>query len=294
MQLKEFTINHDLNELTQHRTTNLPLACYETTIIKNINGHIPLHWHEELQFILVVKGIAIFQVNDIKIEVAQGSGLFINSGTLHMAEEKPGTNCTYICLNVAPSFMLNQELYLSHIMPYINSSNLPFIYIDSHQNWGKEVLHSITVIKSFIDNQSIHFEIDLSIQLATIWKNIILNPFPSKANEMNLIKQQRLKQMLHWIQTNYNQKIELEEIAKAGQLSRSECCRYFKTFLKTTPLNYVINYRIEKSLLLLHQTELNITQIAYEVGFNSTSYFIEKFKKAMDSTPLTYRKSFHT
>ncbi len=73
-------------------------------------------------------------------------------------------------------------------------------------------------------------------------------------------------------------------------MSRSECCRYFKRMLNTTPLNYVIDYRIQKSLVLLQQTESNVTEVAYKVGFNSTSYFIERFRKLKKVTPLAYKK----
>ena len=82
----------------------------------------------------------------------------------------------------------------------------------------------------------------------------------------------------------------LDDIARAGQLSRSECCRYFKRILKKTPLSYVTDYRIQKSLILLQQAESNVTEVAYQVGFNSTSYFIDKFRKSMNMTPLTYKK----
>lgn len=56
MQIPDFIVNQNLKELTHHQTVGLPLACYETTIRQNIHGYIPLHWHEEVQFILVMQG----------------------------------------------------------------------------------------------------------------------------------------------------------------------------------------------------------------------------------------------
>lgn len=49
------------------------------------------------------------------------------------------------------------------------------------------------------------------------------------------------------------------------------------------------DYRIRKSLTYLQH--YNVTEVAYEVGFNSTSYYIEKFKERMGQTPLAYKKS---
>lgn len=94
--MKNFVIDQNLKELTEHRTVELPVACYETRINQNINGYIPLHWHDEIQFVLILKGIAVFQINEEKIVVQEGDGLFINSGCLHMAEEKDGSRIVRI------------------------------------------------------------------------------------------------------------------------------------------------------------------------------------------------------
>jgi AraC-like DNA-binding protein len=120
--------------------------------------------------------------------------------------------------------------------------------------------------------------------------------FESQQKTWSLVIQNFLSLLLdkisriNWIHTHYAEKILLDDIARDGQLSRSECCRYFKRILKKTPLNYVTDYRIQKSLILLPQSDSNVTDIAYQVGFNSTSYFIDKFRKSMNMTPLTYKK----
>ncbi|WP_419766674.1 helix-turn-helix domain-containing protein [Acinetobacter baumannii] len=53
----------------------------------------------------------------------------------------------------------------------------------------------------------------------------------------------------------------------------------------------MINYRIQKSLPLLQERGSNVTEVAFKVGFNSSSYFIEKFRKSMNMTPLAYKKN---
>ncbi|WP_077212541.1 AraC family transcriptional regulator [Bacillus dakarensis] len=290
MQIKNFRVNQSLKELTQHRTVELPIACYETTIKQNIHGYIPLHWHEEIQFVFIVKGEAIFQINEERIVVREDDGLFINSGCLHMAEEKKQSDCVYICLNVSPHFVLSQELLTTYVTPYIQATNLPYVFVDASELWGKTVVEAILKIKQLMDEKPQYFEIDISMQLMGIWKNLIFNGFQPEYVQTELLKSQRMKQMLNWIHSHYAEKIMLEDIARAGGLSRSECCRYFKRILKTTPLNYVMDYRIQKSLVLLQQAESNVTEVAYSVGFNSTSYFIEKFRKSMNMTPFAYKK----
>lgn len=290
MLLKDFKVDQSFKELTEHRTVVLPIACYETMINQNINGYIPLHWHDEFQFVLVVKGEAIFQINEEKIAVREGDGLFINSGCLHMAKDKNHSGCAYICLNVSPSFVLSQELYTSFVNPYVQATNLPYLHLRVKELWAKNILDAIVNINQLIQQSPPYYEIDISVQLTLIWKNLIVNGFQLEYEQMEMLKSKRMKKMLEWIHTHYSEKILLEDIANAGQLSRSECCRYFKRILKKTPLNYVTDYRIQKSLILLQQPEFNVTDVAYQVGFNSTSYFIDKFRKTMKMTPLTYKK----
>lgn len=283
-------IDQSLKELTEHRTVVLPFACYETTINKNIHGYIPLHWHDEIQFVLIVKGEAIFQINEERLTVQEGDGLFINSGCLHMAEEKNQSGCVYICLNVSPHFVLSQELYTTYVTPYIQATNLSYLYVNANEPWGKNILDAIVKINQWIQQKSLYFEIDISVQLTLIWKNLIINHFQLEYDQTEKVKNHRMKQMLDWIHLHYAEKIILDDIARAGQLSRSECCRYFNRILNTTPLSYVIDYRIQKSLVLLQEADSNVTEVAYQVGFNSTSYFIDKFRKSMKMTPLTYKK----
>lgn len=290
MQIKDFMVDRNLKELTEHRTVALPIACYETIINQNVHGYIPLHWHDELQFILVIKGQSIFQVNGENIVVGEGEGLFINSGCLHMAKDMNDSNCAYICLNVSPSFILSQELYATYVTPYIQATNLSYLQLHPNELWGKNILDAVRKINELIRKKSLYYELDIFIQLTFIWKNLVINGFQLKYERMEMLKSHRMKQMLDWIHTHYADKILLEDIARAGQLSRSECCRYFKKFLKKTPLNYVIEYRIQKSLILLQKDHLNVTEVAYQVGFNSTSYFIDRFRKYMKMTPLSYKK----
>ena len=72
-------------------------------------------------------------------------------------------------------------------------------------------------------------------------------------------------------------------------MSVGHCGRLFMQVLQTTPYEYLINYRIKKSLELLGKEKTPISQIALEVGFNDVSHFIQSFKKRMSITPKHYQ-----
>ncbi|SEM49601.1 AraC-type DNA-binding protein [Terribacillus saccharophilus] len=291
MQIKDFLINPQLEELTQHKTVELPVACYETTIKQNVHGYIPLHWHNEIQFVLVTNGNAEFQINEEIVKVQKGEGIFINSGCLHRADDQTDSSSVYICLNVSPHTLLTKELHAKYVHPYVQATNLTYLKIGINEDWEKNILRAIMEIHQLIELKSPYFEISVIHHLNAIWQNLIMNGIQLEYRETEILKSQRMKQMLYYIHVHYNEKISLADIAKAGQLSRSETCRYFQRIVKQSPLSYVTDYRIQRSLLLLQDPDANVTDVGYQVGFNSTSYFIAKFRGHLGMTPLAYKKT---
>ncbi|TDF94098.1 helix-turn-helix domain-containing protein [Paenibacillus piri] len=100
-----------------------------------------------------------------------------------------------------------------------------------------------------------------------------------------------IKKMLGYIQTHYSEKISLQNIATAGAVCRSKCCTLFINTLKKTPIEYLTNYRIQKSIDFMTNYNLNITDIATACGFNSSNYFAETFKRIQGVSPSEYRKT---
>ena len=94
-----------------------------------------------------------------------------------------------------------------------------------------------------------------------------------------------------YLSRNYDRRVSLEEIAQAVSFSASECCRVFKKVTGETIFEYLRSYRLARSMELLRNTQLSVSQIAYDTGFCSTSYLIETFKASFGITPLQYRKT---
>ena len=99
-----------------------------------------------------------------------------------------------------------------------------------------------------------------------------------------------IRQMTGYIQNHYQEKIRLEHVAEAGIVCRSKCCQLFRDKLHTTPMNYVIRYRLEKACDLI-RNGYSITDAAFSTGFQGTSYFSETFRKEYGFTPTAYVRS---
>ena len=91
----------------------------------------------------------------------------------------------------------------------------------------------------------------------------------------------------------YFMSISLADIAASANISQSECCRLFRRILHQSPNEYVISCRISKSLGLLAEGRLSMTEIAGLCGFQSSSYFSETFKKVIGMSPRDYKYLTH-
>lgn len=125
-----------------------------------------------------------------------------------------------------------------------------------------------------------------------IWALIFENaPKCSRTKQTSHHDLSVLKNMIRFIQQHFNEKITLGQIASAGSIGQSKCCKLFNTYIHQTPNAYLTTYRLNKSAELLHMSDLNITEIAYEVGFNGASYYAEAFRKHFRISPSEYRQN---
>lgn len=89
---------------------------------------------------------------------------------------------------------------------------------------------------------------------------------------------------------NYDKSIDLSHISKQLGISLNHLGRLFKQNYGVTPIHYIIELRLNKSMELLEQEDSNILVIAYMTGFKSLSHFYKCFKEKMGQTPNEYRK----
>jgi AraC-like DNA-binding protein len=94
-----------------------------------------------------------------------------------------------------------------------------------------------------------------------------------------------------YVASHQSSSITLEEIARALNISMFHFCRQFKQATGLTFVQYLSRVRIEKAKILLHSKELRITDIAYEVGFQSLTHFNRIFRKLVGHSPTEYRST---
>ena len=105
--------------------------------------------------------------------------------------------------------------------------------------------------------------------------------FQKSNNEYNMIIQ---------FLNEYHTNITLEDLAKKFNRSKSHISHMFKKESGLTIRAYCNNLKLEDSKELLANTNLPITEIAFEVGFNDVSHYIQLFKNRFGLTPLQFRR----
>ncbi len=95
-----------------------------------------------------------------------------------------------------------------------------------------------------------------------------------------------------WIENNFNQNFNYDEIAQNNGMSRRTLERRFKAATGETPLTYQQRLRVEKAKHLLERGNRSFDEITYQVGYEDSSSFRKIFFKQTHLTPINYRKRF--
>ncbi|UUZ80397.1 helix-turn-helix domain-containing protein [Paenibacillus sp. P26] len=98
-----------------------------------------------------------------------------------------------------------------------------------------------------------------------------------------------LANAISYIEDHYLEPLTLEEIAAKSNISVRHLNRIFQSYYQTTPISYMQQLRLERACNLLKHTQLPITKISYECGFNDSNYFTRQFTKAYGLSPKAYR-----
>ena len=99
---------------------------------------------------------------------------------------------------------------------------------------------------------------------------------------------QSLSKILYYINENYTENIQLDDIAHHTSFSKQYCMRLFKKYMNTTINDYVIELRMKHAAYLLRDTYMNVNEAADYLGFSSVSYFSRVFKKYHGVSPSEY------
>ncbi|KMT22568.1 AraC family transcriptional regulator [Clostridium cylindrosporum] len=294
MQLNRLNVDSNLQSEMDYGSFEFPLEVFYDDLCKYDIGFIRWHWHKEVQFSVVKKGTVEFFFLDKSFKLSEGNGVFINSNILH--QMKPVTQGS-IVINIAFNTTLIGGHKLSlidrkYIYPIVNNNNVHFMILDNTISWKKDMITNLFEIYDSYEKSDFGYELSIKNFLCSLWLTLAKNLIPNLnlKSTINKYEGERIKVMLEFIHNNFSKNITLEDISQTVHISKSECCRCFKKYLKMSPFEYLMQYRIIEASSILRNTNTSISEIMNLVGFNDPSYFTKVFKRFTNYTPTQYRK----
>lgn len=292
---KKLRIVESQQALVEPEIGAFPLEFFKQIFSPTTYQLIDWHWHTGVQFCYVTKGSIRFQVVKEPIHLVEGDGIFINARQAHTASPE-GSYGEYLCLNLSPYLLgfEGSDLFQRYMAPILYQAPTPFLAIRRSDNRTSSALNLLERCGQEADTASGIYGLKLLSDLILLWDQM-QKLLPESESKKDLIKNNsRMQQILLYFQENYTRKITLQEIAEHVHLSRSECSRFFHSITGQPLFQYLTELRVNRSIELLAHTDRTVTEIAYDVGFGSQSYFNQRFRAVKGLTPEQFRKSLDT
>ena len=277
------------HEKKQHGTPDFP-AEYHYIDYSHPRYHMSFHWHKEWELIRIMKGSFSLHVDDAFFSLKAGDVILVRGGMLHGGTPE---DCVYECfLFDLHGLFKNYELIKKYLRPFYRLEKLPQL-LYTPQNEPEVCALAGELMSSH--EESLH-ELITVTSISRLFTLILQNQLYTQNPSQSVGKADRIgqiKAVLEYMEQNYRSSITLEELASVAGMNPRYFCGIFKKITHQTPMDYVAMYRIDHAANLLADTDLSITAISFECGFNECSYFIRTFKKYKHITPYQYRKMNH-
>lgn len=115
---------------------------------------------------------------------------------------------------------------------------------------------------------------------------------PGFGKDLSLKESHRVNVINSYIKDNYQNEPSLSELSNKLSLSKEAFCRFFKKTFDKTYSSYVNEYKITIASKMLIETDLSVSEIGYESGFNNLSFFHRQFNKYKQISPNIYRQTY--
>ena len=288
-----------------HGTPDFPCAYYLCSSMKSpwlMPFFVKHHWHDEIEILYFRKGSFTVEINMEKIRIQEECLLFLNSGEFHSIYCDVDYEESAVLFSPSMlSFAAGDAVQTTFIQPLMdNLITMPRILSSSHPLFPALYEEYEKIADCFsADSQNIPSrvpafspEVQLKIKISLFQilfllasHNLLSSQLPSSDHRIETIKKSLL-----YMKEHYREKIYLRDLAGQVNLNTQYYCRFFKKIIGKTPLEYLNELRLREAMHLLTDTDLPVTDICLQSGFNNLGNFIRSFKEYSQYTPLQFRK----
>ena len=263
----------ELKENKPHGTKDDPFSTYH---IENAGRsfQIPVHWHDEFEIIYVRSGFLTVSISGESYIGKTGEAFVVSPGNLHLMGSQSGTVDYYTFLFPLKYISFRTDDMLDEkLLEPLNSGHL--MICPRVNDTAKELCEQLIEIYEAKNDESeskittqVRTKIILLQFILEMWKKgFVIENDTSGRNTVE-------KEMVSYIQQNFTGKISLREFGEQFHLSEKYISRYFKEHFHITLSQYVTYLRLEHAKQLLQDTDIPVTDVAMQSGYQNVSYFI--------------------
>ena len=284
-------VDETMKELETHGSFELPVETYTDNC--EIFRSLYNHWHREMEIVCIDHGNGLARLNRETIRLKKGDLLIINSGVIHGIKSDSRNILYYRSVVFDLNFLsgsagdLCQEMVISLLME--NKAEFTHLITDNAEHY-EQLYHLFCEIHQCHKEKKPFYYIHLKALFYEFFYEMFAGNYiitTDAEQNRNLLS---VKKVLEYISIHYREPLSVKELSGISNYSEFYFMKLFKQYTGKTAAAYLNDYRLEKAKSLLLHTDNSVTDIATEVGFNNTSYFIKKFQEANQISPHKFRK----
>lgn len=276
--------------LSDFSTTTTPFLVKE---IVRASFSPDFHFHDECQLVYIVSGSGTRIIGGSIEHFEPGDLTFVGSNVPHVWYSEPNPNdkeapAISLALYINPSKLTTQ------LKGLIDTQSIEDFFVESER--GMSIVGSKkSLIHGYLAQMLKQKSVGVLIYLFQILEMLMDPSERTWLNSTNVVTsvrdyhQHRVSRLMQYIQKHFREEISLEQAAEVAGMQLHSFCRFFKQITKHTFSDFLNRVRVAFAAQLLQHSELPITQIVFESGFNNISYFNRTFKKIHGQTPKEFR-----
>lgn len=271
---------HDVYHMSDSPTESLPFKIIYITHSEYDKGwHSTPHMHHFTELFYIVSGVGSFVLADTEIPVKQNDLVVINPNVEHTEKSNKNDSLEYIALGIEG---------ITFSLP--DTKGLP-IGLFTYQGDRDETFFFLNKLLTEVQQQADEYEIIcqniINILIVKLKREKKVSIEGHHSKNLN----QSVALVKHYINYNFKSEITLDLLSKIGSINKYYLSHRFKEDIGMSPIEYLIQIRINEAKALLETTDFTIAVISESCGFSSQSLFSQTFKRHTNQTPSNYRKA---
>ncbi len=244
-----------------------------------------MHIHDCCEVLIALSPATSFIIDNKIYDVKRGSVFIVNQYQAHKVNSAGLKKFSRYVIQIHPAFLYSNSLDGINLAECFYG-NISYVQLnESELQITLSLIEKINKDYGFGDpiykkNKVIEFLLYLN------------NVFKTHNNQTHKSTQpETVKRAIAYINTHFNEKITLKNIAENSYISVTQLCRIFSKYCSTTVTKYLVSRRITEAKKMLLAGK-NVTETAFSCGFDDYANFIRVFKNSVGTSPGKYAKSF--